>query len=262
MQELWLVRHSHKLSYLPDQWKRTARYLENDRDDPLSKYGIKLAARGAKELVKQSHAIKLGHITTIYCSPFERCIQTAVEIVKEAKKSLGCTITITVVYDLGESRIRRPTVYFDGSRMKFATPDEIDTGAISAKSSVDIKMTPGELRKKHSDISGFLINAKRKSSLIPIESGEEESSRMFKAIKLISEKKESTIIVAHSHTLEIAYNYFNQTTKTSAIPTYGCSTESRVNTIIGFAKGSSKSAPFKMIYKPNNKFSRASGKHA
>lgn len=244
MSELWVLRHGHKLSYFPEKWKKTSRYQENPFDEPLTKYGHELAKKCAKELLKKSKDLKDGKIRHIYCSPFTRCVETAMAIIKESKHPLK----LVIVYDLGESVLGRDTVYFQGDTIKFAKPDSIPYPGTKKqwKTTIDKKMTPSGLKKRYGEhIKEFIVPKKMHS----VETWHDESKRMFKAIKRIANLKEPKIIVGHAHTLDLAYNYFNQ--PKTPISSYTFGGPESVNTLMGFRK---EEKSFKMIYKPNNNF--------
>lgn len=255
--EMWIIRHGHKLSFLPEEWKKTKRYTENASDDPLSEFGFKLASRSAGELIKKSKELRDGNIKVIYCSPFTRCIQTALEIIKVVRVELGHEIKIVCVYDLGESIVVRPTIYFSTAGiMKQTIPVDIRSeGKLPIRSNMDKKMRPKELSKRFKEISGFVIK-KNIKNVLSVVGFENESLKMFNAIKYVSDKNESAIIIGHAHTLDLAYNYFNRASKDKAVRTYSFGGEKGVNTMIGFLRDISKPGAkgYKMIYKPNNKF--------
>lgn len=238
MDELWVVRHGHKLSYNPTKWLKSGRFQENPFDDPLSDLGKLTTSKCGGELLKRSHS----KILKIYCSPFTRCMQTAVNIIKS---SGWFDMRIVVDYDLAESITARDTVVFEDNKMKLVRPTSVPYSGTKKnwKSTIDKKMMPGHLRKRF----GAYIDT-YEGTPPGIETSEQESKRMFKAVKKIAKLPGSKIIVGHAHTLDIAYNYLSGK---PPIPTYQFGGPDHVNTMIGFLRTKSG---HKIIYKPNNKF--------
>ena len=239
--ELWVMRHSYKLSYEPEKWKKHPRFKENPYDEPLTPFGMKLATKAGQMLIKKSKDLKAGKIKYIYCSPFTRCIQTAIQVIREIKKELKQELKIIVVYGLGESIIQRPTIVFNGNKIKFVEPKTAKRlgSRKRRKTTLDKKMNPANLEKRFKGyISGVI------AKYYAIETWEEESERMFKAIKAVGDQKSSSIIVGHAHTIDLAYNYYSGKTP---IPSYEFGGPDHVCTIMGFERTNKK---WKMIYKP------------
>jgi len=239
--ELWVIRHSYKLSYEPEKWKKHPRYKENPFDEPLTDFGMALATEAGANLIKKSKDLKAGKITYIYCSPFTRCIQTAIQIIKEVKKVLKLDLKIIVVYGLGESIIKRPTISFQGSKIKPINPVSVSHRGSKKKwkSILDKKMSPANLKKR---FKGYVTGVIAKP--YGIETWREESERMFKAIKAVGDQKSSGIILGHTHTIDLAYNYYSGKTP---VPSYTFGGSKDVCVTVGFEK---KSKKWKMSHKP------------
>jgi broad specificity phosphatase PhoE len=243
MKELWILRHSHKLSYLPEKWGKHPRYKENPFDDPLTPCGLSLAEKTGVKLVRKSKALKDNKIQYIYCSPFTRCIQTAIQLIKAVKKELGIELKIIILYGLGESLIFTPTVSFQEDTIKYTKPDSVQLpNGKKYKTTIDLKMSPANLKKR---FKGFIVGVIAKPH--GIETSEEESLRMFKVIKGIGDQQDSAIIVGHAHTLDLAYNYF--TKPKVPLDTYSFGGPNQVCTMMGVARDE-KEKRWKLIHKP------------
>lgn len=249
--EIWVIRHSMRLSYESwEDWEKHPRFKENEYDVPISKNGFELAKRGAIELTKKSKALKNKEIKYIYCSPFTRCIQSALEIIKVVKEKFNYDIKLIIVYHLGECVFVPPVITFKGDKIKIHKPPKDDIKKITA---IDKKLEPESLKKIHKNYIDKTIG----SSTETFSFDDEEYKKMSKAILNIHKKeKGSYIIVGHLDTVKIAYKYFNQ--KNNSIPNIKNSSQdpikggpAGVNTIVGFKE---TEEDYEMIYKPNNKF--------
>ena len=128
-------------------------------------------------IANKSNAIKEGSLLYIYCSPFTRCIQTAIQVIKAIKHLLDIDLKIIVLYGLGESILYRPTVSFQADDIKYTKPDSVPFDNIKKKykSAIDSKMSPKNLKKRFND---YIVGVISKPH--GIETWEEESLRMFK----------------------------------------------------------------------------------
>lgn len=241
--EQWVFRHSHKLSYYPEKWKKHARFKENPFDEPLTPFGMQLATRCGKFISEKSKALREGRIKFIYCSPFTRCMQTAIQIIKVVKKTLNHNLKIVVVYDLGESLLGRDTVSIKNGKIKLTKAKYATFYGSRGKwtSTVDKKMEPAGLEKRFGEYIEGCVYSK-----LGIENWGDESKRMFKAIKAISNKTESSIIVGHAHTLDLAFNYFANPSEPLTSYTFGG--PNNVCTVMGFS--CSEKDKWKIIQKP------------
>ena len=234
--EIWIIRHSHRRDYEPG-WKKHPRYKENKLDTPLSEYGFKLAKKGATELLKKSKALNERKIKHIYCSPFTRCIQSAIQLIEVVKKKLNYQLKLIIVYDLGESGWF-PDYHdfeFNGNKLNIN------------KVFIDKKMKPAGLKKRYKNYITKIIGSNIKDTTY-----DKELQRMAKSLVNISNnEKKSFIIVGHNDLIRLAYKYFNQNRKVKKEPEQTKGGSEFVNTIMGFIE---KNHKYKMIYKPNHKF--------
>lgn len=249
--EIWVIRHSMRLSWeSPEDWENHPRFKENKYDIPISKNGFELAKKGAIELTKKSKALKNKEIKYIYCSPYTRCIQSALEIIKVVKEKFNYDIKLIIVYHLGECAWIPPVITFKGDKIKIQKPPINDIKKITA---IDKKLEPESLKKTYKKYIHKTVG----SSTETFSFDEQECKKMSKAILNIHKKeKGSYIIVGHLDTVKIAYKYFNQ--KNNSIPDIKNSSQdpikggpAGVNTIVGFKETDKE---YEMIYKPNNKF--------
>lgn len=249
MKELWVLRHSHKLSYFPEKWEKHPRYKENPFDEPLTQFGLSLAEKTGIMLAKKSKALKDNKIQYIYCSPFTRCIQTAIQVIKAVKKVHDIELKIIVLYGLGESLLFRPTVSFTDKddTIKYTKPESVPfrNGAKKYKTTMDSKMSPANLKKR---FKGYIVGVIAKPH--GIETWEEESLRMFKVIKGIGNQKDSAIIIGHAHTMDLAYNYF--TKPKIPLTSYSFGGPEHVCTMMGVIRDEKEEPQkkWKLIYKP------------
>lgn len=236
MKEIWIIRHSHRRDYEPG-WDKHPRYKENRFDSPLSKYGFELAKKGASELIKKSKELQNKNIKYIYCSPYTRCIQSAIELIKEVKNKLNFDIKLIIVYNLGESGwwARYNDFKFNGDDL------------IINKVLIDSKMKPDGLKKRFKQYITKIIGKTIKDVTY-----DNEIKTMTNAILNINNKqKDSYIIIGHLDTIRLGYKYFNQDKIIKKEPDWAKGGHEYVNIIMGFSENNKK---FKMIYKPNNKF--------
>ena len=87
----YIIRHSERIDYTyPQYWKKTKRYRDNYRDPYITKNGyniIKKKLIGILNDIKSTNGIIPNYI---YCSPFARCIETAlimVSLIKDITKN-------------------------------------------------------------------------------------------------------------------------------------------------------------------------------
>ena len=235
--EIWIIRHGHRRDYEPG-WKKHPRYKENFRDTPLSKYGFELAEKSGFELVKKSKALKNKEIKYIYCSPYTRCIQTAIEIIKVVKKELKYDIKLIIVYKLGESGWwpKYEDIKINGDKI------ELD------KVLIDKKMKPNYLKKKYKKYISKIIG----SDIKDVTYDKELETMIKEIIKINNKEKDSYIIMGHLDTIKLAYKYYNQNKKIEKNPKWATGDASKhCNVIMGFLENDKD---YKMIYKPNNNF--------
>lgn len=77
----FIVRHSERIDYaFPNCWKKTLRYSQNRRDPYITNAGIDIAKKAAIKILKSIYKDKLKIPDYIYCSPFTRCVETAIVI--------------------------------------------------------------------------------------------------------------------------------------------------------------------------------------
>ena len=232
--EIWVLRHGHRRDYEPE-WNKHPRFKENFRDPPLSKYGFKLAKKGALEFIKKSNAVKEKKIKFIYCSPYTRCIQTAIEIIKAVKKKIKYDIKLIIVYSLGESGWYARYEDFEIRNEKLL---------LSNDKIIDAKMKINYLEKKYKKYIHKFVGSDIKNVTF-----DKELQIMFKTIINIKNKeKNSFVIVGHLDTARIAYRYFYDDKK---IPDWVIGGPKYCNIMMGFLDDNDN---YKLLYKPNNDF--------
>jgi broad specificity phosphatase PhoE len=245
MKELWILRHSYKLSYFPKKWEKHSRYKENPFDEPLTSFGLSLAEKTGLVLAKKSKVLKDNKIKYIYCSPFTRCIQTAIQVIKSIKKIHGIELKIIILYGLGESLLYRPTVSFQNDTIKYTKPDYAPLlNGKKYKTKIDSKMSPTNLKKR---FKNYIVGVISKPH--GIETPEEESLRMFKVIKGIGDQQDSAIIIGHAHTVDLAYNYFIK--PKTPLSSYSFGGPDHSCTMMGISQNEKElNSPWKLFYKP------------
>ena len=235
--EIWILRHSIRRESEPG-WNKHPRYKENHLDPPLTKKGIKLAEKGGLELIQKSEALQNKEIKFIYCSPFTRCIQTAIEIIDVVKEKLKYDIKLIIVYNLGERQwwpIYNNHYNFSGDKLKF---DNIV---------IDAKLKPAYLKKKYKKYIGKIIGSDIKDSTLT----KEIETIANEMININNTEKESYILVGHMESILLAYKYYNQNKRIEKNPEWIHGGHKNSNIMMGFLE---KNKKYKMIYKPNNKF--------
>ena len=101
----WIVRHSERIDFDIDKWEKHKRFKENRFDSPITNKGKKIARQAGEEIIKNDKNI--DDITYIYCSPFTRCIETALEIQKMLEKKLKKVILLRIEYGISETNFIR-----------------------------------------------------------------------------------------------------------------------------------------------------------
>jgi len=246
--EIWVLRHGHRLDRdNKKKWENSKRFKENKNDTPLSEFGLKKATKSGEELIKKSKAIQKKEIKYIYCSPYTRCIQTAIQIIDVVKKKLNYDIKIIIVYNLGEGGNGRDTYIFNGNKLNISLNCQ-------KEKIIDKKLKPESLKKKYSNYIYKTIG-----NNIKYEHWNDERIRMANEIININKKeKNSYIIIGHLETAYLGYKYFNQKNinildiKNKCLPgvwIYG--SNECTNVMMGFKK---KTIGYDMIYKPTYNF--------
>jgi len=264
--EIWIFRHGRRLNYdKPNEWIKLPRYKENHYDTPLSDLGFKLAYKSGLELIEKSNAIKNNKIKFIYSSPFTRCIQTAIEIIKAIKDKLGYQLKIIVVYNLGETgSYYSPNYTFKNNKLMISKPEKKymipylkkikNFFKLENTDIIDSKLKPDALKRKYKEYIHKTIG-----SNIEYESKDDVSFRMANTIININKKeKNSYIIVGHWETAYLSYKYFNQNNqniydiKNTCYPSdWVLGWSKTCNVMMGFEEIDSG---YKMIYEPNYNF--------
>ena len=118
----YVIRHGYRLSYERDKKDiRASKKLDktlldrakstDDIDEPLGSKGHSDSVKTGKNLVKVMKHTK-GKPIKVFCSPMTRCVQTAVHIVDELRKSHPC-VKICIEYGLAEKLWSRKDYEFD-----------------------------------------------------------------------------------------------------------------------------------------------------
>jgi hypothetical protein len=97
----YIIRHSERLDYYDQNlWIKTDRYKSNPKDPPITKRGIKIASDATIKILEDIQNI--SEYKYIYCSPFSRCIDTAIVIATTIEILTSHKIIIRIEYSLRE----------------------------------------------------------------------------------------------------------------------------------------------------------------
>ena len=77
----YVIRHSERVDYAhPERWKKTIRYKENYKDPFITRRGVDIARKATLKILLDMKCYHYEMPKYIYCSPFTRCIETAIVI--------------------------------------------------------------------------------------------------------------------------------------------------------------------------------------
>ena len=77
----YIIRHSERIDYaFPERWKKSVRYKENYKDPYITRKGIDIAKKATLKILLDMKCYNYDIPKYIYCSPFTRCLETAIVI--------------------------------------------------------------------------------------------------------------------------------------------------------------------------------------
>lgn len=209
MRKLIYIRHGERPRMQSDQtlidnWKKSERYKENSKDEPLTELGHKESIKTGIELLKR---IDIEEYPYIYSSPATRCIETAINIINAIEKIKGIKYKIRIVYDLMESintyfipalitfNGKKPTINYYEEDIKDGMPFNI----------IDKKMTLPSLIKRYGE---YIDKDYKTNTKINIDPHKRINNTLKEIDRII---KKNAIVVAHGGSIfERFYCYLLQ----------------------------------------------------
>lgn len=245
-------RHQHKLKTENNsKWKTHPRYKENRLDTPLSKKGMINAKREGIEVVRmhKKGIINLFDTKYIYTSPLQRCVTTALEIIKVIEKELKYKMLIRLEYQLSEGQVSCKIIRFEGLKAISVVPKYEVINGKKYYTEIDKKLKITNLFKLYDP---YIDKGYKTTTNHKIESGPENATRIIKCVnKIINQEKKFIIMIGHASILYHTYNYFLQLKNVDGTRSMFNGDQERTGTLVGYEKKGDK---YKIIYKPNNSY--------
>jgi len=257
--EIWILRHGSLIKH--------PRFKENLYDTPLDSKAYNNIIKSTNDLIKNSIQLRNNKIKYIYCSPYKKCIQTAIQVIKTIKEKLNYDLKIIVVFNLIEKFNYFPVLNFKKNKLEKLIPNnnclkhfnKMQKNLYNFKS-LTIKEFNQDLRKQLKKDEYTKYIKKIIGSDNKLESNDEFIKNIAKTIIKINKKeKESYIIIGTFNTSILAYKYYNQNNenlpfiKDNIPPDWAIHQYNNkyCNLLMGFKK---KEDNYKMIYKPKYEF--------
>lgn len=214
---IYLLRHAERVDQSKnaedkEMWFKSARSKANYYDIPLSSNGVGQAYREIGKILRDY----LGEFNYIYCSPFTRCIQTALQFQKYIYDKFKCLVLIRVEYGLSIHLFKEYEMFYCNSN-NFTNIKLVNDKFVATKipELVDKHLELSAIYKRY-NVARFDINYKPfiTKEQINLEQTFTESIdtrlRALKKISLDSDKSKLTLICAHCETCQLLYNYLNK----------------------------------------------------
>jgi broad specificity phosphatase PhoE len=213
---LLYFRHGERLDHVDvDEWVNSDRFAKNQLDVPLSQNGLKQSKRVGK-YVGQNYNI--NDFDYVYCSSKTRCIETAIQMIKQIEEDKGKRIKIRIEYGLTESpsifRFLYPYHFVDGE-IKYHDFDEFhkqyNKKYLKVDSIFDDEM---EIENIKTRFDGYIDEdyiSLVESKDISIVDFHKTVKNLTKTIKQITENDDHCIIVAHGGDwAEVVHSYLTK----------------------------------------------------
>lgn len=211
---IYLLRHAERIDQSKDQkeknfWSNSTRCKTNLYDIPLSNFGITQAYNGLKKIIKNNLNYEFDFI---YCSPFTRCIQSALQFQKYILDKFNKVVQVRVEYGLSLHFFKENEIFWMGKNIKLVNDKFIVSKIFEF---VDKYLDKDKIFKRYG-IKRFDINYKSIFSREQINNEQtytESIASRIKTIKRISknaDKSKITIICAHCESCHLLYNYINR----------------------------------------------------
>ena len=204
----WLLRHSEKIKWKSEEWKKSKRGKENIYDVPLIKEGFKIAETISKEIINLNKKEK-STINSIYSSPLTRALQTAIVFQNELYKKTGNFVPIKIEYGLKEMKKINPweNMVLENNKYKIK---------LNTKKSLllDNKLKISNLKKKYKnriDYNYKSIYSFDKTKFLELDYLD-GANRVLNTIKKIdkNEKGDNYIVVSHCISMINMIPYYTQ----------------------------------------------------
>lgn len=200
--ELVYIRHGHRITMLPDNdWESHPRYLENSRDDPLSDKGI---MESFKTGVKLAKLINVNIYQFIYCSPFQRCINTAIQVANGILKKTGKKLKLRIEYGLQTLRIRDVSATFENNKIHLHYLDISQNNDVA----IDNELTFNSLVQKYGEYIDDSYHSTVSEKKYYKKLGSKKRIKyLIRTMKNIVQNDKHSIIVSHGG-INYVYPYY------------------------------------------------------
>ncbi|AYV85486.1 MAG: histidine phosphatase superfamily branch 1 [Satyrvirus sp.] len=209
------IRHGERPSQqknqeIKDKWKESKRFKQNHLDEPLTEKGLEESYKTGVNLLKH---INIDNFDYIYSSPWTRCIQTSIQILKAIENETGKKLKIRVEYGLAEPMLCYLLFYLPEINGDEIASDIFPKYIVrnNAKEIVDLmdnKLHYSKLLKKYSNFLDqshkplFTENDVNNSNL------KKEWQMQLSTARMISEQPKSSIVVSHANKYCLYHQYY------------------------------------------------------
>lgn len=200
--ELIYIRHGHRLTMLPDNdWEKHPRYVENSRDDPLSNKGMMESFETGVKLTK---LININKYEYIYCSPFQRCINTAIQVMKGIMKKTEKKLKLRIEYGLQTLRIKDMTATFENNKINLHYLDISHNNDVAIDKELHFTALVKKYGKYIDETYSSTVSEKKYYNKL----GSKKRIRyLIRTIKNITQKDKHAIVVSHGG-INFVYPYY------------------------------------------------------
>jgi len=208
--QVWIARHQERLDQIDDTWYYKNKYF---LDTPLSDQGVIDAGKLGNYL---KHKLHKKDIIEIYSSPYQRCLESSLEIAKKFEAHTGKRVLIKVDYSIAES-----------------------VGKSQLNKYESIIRVNGHLQIKRQRVNDFLLpnlpkikpfkdyidhgyTPVKNNTLLTFETDIEYINRIYKFINYLKKNQENasrkiTMVVTHLNEFIILHNLMSRTIKKNII---------------------------------------------
>lgn len=200
--ELVYIRHGHRITMLPNNnWENHPRYAKNSRDDPLSEKGIVESYETGLKLTK---IININRYEYIYCSPFQRCIDTAIQVMKGIMEKTEKRLKLRIEYGLQTLRIKDMTATFENNKINLHYLDISQNNDVA----IDRELYFVSLVEKYGEHIDKSYNSTISEKKYYSKLGSKKRIKyLIRTIKNITKNNKHAIIVSHGG-INYVYPYY------------------------------------------------------
>lgn len=210
---IYLLRHAERVDQTKNKeekefWNKSSRCKTNLYDIPLSINGIEQAYNEIGKILPKNYK---GEFDYIYCSPYTRCVQSALQFQKYIFDKLKKIVLVRIEYGLSIHMYKENEIFWLGSNIKLVGDKFVVTKMFEF---IDKYLDVNKIYKRYG-IKRFDINYKSLFTREQINSEQtytEALNSRILSIKQITQKYDKskiTIICAHCETCHLIYNYIN-----------------------------------------------------